>query len=67
MARTKKEEVLARVSDLVSDFCYYDRKEDEDLSPDDLKRMLDSGEITGDQIVARFAHDLFEWITRNLA
>ena len=44
--------ILETVSDLVADFVYYDRKEDEALSEDALDEAIESGEITVDEIVA---------------
>lgn len=49
-----KNKILGHVSDLVGDFVYYDRKECEDLSYDDLRKAIVSGEITVDEIVDKF-------------
>jgi len=53
-----KEQILGTVQDLVTDFVYYDRKEDEDLSADQLDKAVESGEITVDDMVAEFRKHL---------
>ncbi len=54
MAKTRREIILNTVDDLVSDFLFYDRKEDEELSADDLDDAIDQAEITVDEIVDLF-------------
>ena len=49
-----KQLILDKVSDLVSDFLYYDRKEDSVLSIDDLKNAIKTNVITIDKIVEEF-------------
>lgn len=49
-----KQEILDTISDLVKDFLYYDRKEDEDLSVEDLEKAFNEGEITTDECVEHF-------------
>ena len=56
--RTIKEEVIATIGDLCSDFLYYDRKEDEDLSMDKLNKAVADGEVTVDEMVAEFRKNL---------
>ncbi len=53
-----KEIILGRIEDLCSDFLYYDRKEDEDLSMQQLNDTVKSGEITIDEMVAEFRKHL---------
>lgn len=53
-----KEYILLSVSDLVTSFTYYDRKEDEDLSVDQLNNAVKSGEVTIDEIVEKFRDEL---------
>ena len=53
-----KEQILSAISDLVSDFAYYDRKEDEDLSAEQLEEAVRSGEITIDEMVSEFRKHL---------
>lgn len=53
-----RETILNTVNDLVSDFLYYDRKEDEDLPRDAIQDAIKAGEITEAEIVAAFADAL---------
>jgi hypothetical protein len=53
-----KQTILDTISDLCSDFLYYDRKEDEDLSMEQLNEAVKSGEITVDEMVAEFRKNL---------
>ena len=48
------------ISDLVSAFVYYDRKEDEELPRGEIERLLDEGVITAEWIVEKFAEKLRE-------
>lgn len=56
--KTRREIILDTVSDLVSNFVYYDRKEDEDLSITDLDEAIQLHEITIDEIVDKFKDTL---------
>ena len=58
-----KQEILDAISDLVSDFVYYDRKEDEDLPCDSIDLAVQSGQITIDEMVAQFRTSLTESLT----
>ena len=49
-----KEEILNTIDALCSDFLYYDRKEDEELSVEQLNEAVNSGEITIDEMVDKF-------------
>lgn len=49
-----KKIILATISDLCSNFLYYDRKEDEDLTMEQLNEAVNSGEITIDEMVDAF-------------
>lgn len=53
-----KQNILNTISDLCSDFLYYDRKEDESLSVDQLQESVESGIITIDEMVAEFRRHL---------
>lgn len=53
-----KEIILSTISDLCSDFLYYDRKEDEDLSIEKLNEAVGNGVITIDEMVAEFRKHL---------
>jgi len=49
-----KQQILNTISDLCSDFLYYDRKGDEELSVEQLNEAVESGKITIDEMVAEF-------------
>ena len=53
-----KQIILDTISDLATAFVYYDRKEDEDLSMDQLNYAVETGEITIDEMVAKFREEL---------
>lgn len=48
------------IADLVTDFLYYDRKEDEDLPLGSIEEMILSRETTIDEIVETFRADLID-------
>jgi hypothetical protein len=50
--------IRTKISDLISDFLYYDRKEDEILPVGEIERVIRAGEITVDDIIAEFAREL---------
>lgn len=49
-----KEQILNTIDDLCMNFFVYDRKNDEDLSFDDIQKAFDNKEITIDEMVERF-------------
>lgn len=53
-----KKKILDTISDLCSNFLYYDRKEDGDLSADQLKKAVKDGEVTVDEMVSEFRKHL---------
>lgn len=53
-----KQKILDTISDLCLDFLYYDRKEDEDLTEEQLHKAVKSNEITIDEMVAEFRKHL---------
>lgn len=53
-----KQIILFTIDDLVANFVYYDRKEDEDLTAQQLYEAFNLGEITIDQMVERFREGL---------
>lgn len=53
-----KQAIIDTISDLCSDFLYYDRKEDEDLSMEQLNKAVADGEITIEEMVAEFRKHL---------
>ena len=60
MSEGRRDLVLATAEDAAADFCYYDRKEDEDLPQEALKEAIDSGVVTIDEIVGAFRKVLVE-------
>jgi hypothetical protein len=53
-----KEIILSAITDLSSNFLYYDRKEDEDLSSEDIEDAVENGIITIDEMVEEFRRNL---------
>ena len=53
-----KQIILDTIQDLCSNFLYYDRKGDEELSAEQLNEAVMSGEITIDEIVSEFKKHL---------
>jgi len=51
---TSKQRLVNTIDDLVSDFLYYDRKEDEELGVGVIEKMIADKEVTVDEIVDRF-------------
>jgi hypothetical protein len=54
----KRQTILNTITDMCSDFLYYDRKEDEELSPEDIDDAIESGAITIEEIVQHFKSEL---------
>ena len=50
--------ILNTIDDLVSDFLYYNRKEDEELPTDSIHDAIENGEISIDEIVRVFEFHL---------
>ena len=55
-----RELILATVRNLVTDFLYYDRKEDEDLQIGDIDEAVRRGIITKEEIIGHFESKLTE-------
>ena len=53
-----KETIINTVKDLVGDFLYYGRKEDEDLGVGDVDNYIKAGGITIDEIIQCFSDEL---------
>lgn len=58
--QTKKEILFDTVEDLVVDFLYYDRKEDEELRIGDIDDMIHSGEVTMGEILEVFTETMYQ-------
>ena len=52
--KTRREHILASAEDLMSNFLYYDRKEDEDLPRGAIEEAIEVGEVTADELLAIF-------------
>lgn len=53
-----KKRILNTISDLVLNFTYYDRKEDEELTMEALAEAVEDGTITIEEMVATFEKEL---------
>jgi len=53
-----KQKILGLVEDLVSDFLYYDRKDDEYVKKGEIDKAIKAGEITIEEIVEQFSNKL---------
>jgi hypothetical protein len=58
-----RELILDTISDLVKDFIYYDRKEDEDLPVGSIEDVIRAGQITINEMVGQFRSVLIEELT----
>lgn len=52
------EKIEGLVSDLIADFLYYDRKDDDHFRPGDIDRIVKAGLISVDRIVEVFRSEL---------
>jgi len=55
---TSKEKLANTISDMVSNLLYYDRREDEDLTLDEMNNLINSHEVDVNWIVAQFEKEL---------
>ena len=55
-----KQKIINTIDDVVSDFLYYDRKEDEELPRGAIEKAIKSGDITYGEIVERFKEQLLK-------
>jgi len=62
MSEFNKESLFNIIDDLITNFLYYDRKEDESLPVGAIEQAIKKGKITADEIINRFK----EQLTRNL-
>lgn len=53
-----KKEIKATITDLVADFLYYDRKEDESLPLGRIELAIEQGQVTKEMLVGMFADEL---------
>ena len=61
---TRKQRILNTAEDFVSNFLYYDRKEDEDLPRGQIEEAIQSGEISVDEIIGHIRQKLVEGLDR---
>jgi hypothetical protein len=64
-AEEKKELFLAIIEDVISDYLYYDRKNDDDLSIGDVNGLIESGCVTIDDVIDKFTTYLKECLSNN--
>lgn len=62
--KTRADRIRGTVSDLVSDFLYYDRKEDEDLPRGAIQDAIAANELTADNLVGWFREELTKGLAR---
>jgi len=53
-----KETLQGTVCDMVIDLFYYDRKEDEELSREDIKELVEGGHVTYEEIAKWFLDEM---------
>ena len=63
MNKTRRELILLTAEDLMADFLYYERKEDEDLPRGAIEAAIEAGEITIAEIVQVFHNQLVDACT----
>ena len=54
----RRDVILTTIQDLVSNFLYYDRKEDDSLRVGEIEEAIQNGEITEAEIVQAFKDNL---------
>lgn len=59
---SRAERILGSIGDMVLDFLYYDRKEDETLPVGEIEAAVRCGEITVNEIIETFSAELRERI-----
>ena len=55
-----REDILMTLRDIVADFLYYDRKEDEELGINSIQTAIKDGIISEEEIIKEFAYSLKE-------
>lgn len=54
----RRDTVLLAIDDLVTSFTHYDRKDDEELPQGEIEAAVEAGEVTIEEMVAKFAKSL---------
>ena len=62
---SKKEFFLACFSDAVANACYYDRKECEQLSREDVDELIEEGHVTASEIFDHLRSELVRLVNEN--
>lgn len=57
---SRRDLILAEVSDLATTFVYYDRKGDEVLGLGEIQQAIAAGEVSVDEIVGEFRESLLK-------
>ncbi len=60
--KNRRQLILDCIHDLVIDFMFYDRKDDEELERGHIEEAVTAGEITADDIVAEFRTQLESYL-----
>jgi hypothetical protein len=55
-----KEIIFNTIDDLISDFIYYDRKEDDELPRGKIEETIKKGDVTKEEIINEFVRILNE-------
>lgn len=58
--KSRKELIQNTITDMISNFLFYDRKEDEYLPRGEIEDAIKNGEITVEEIVSQFENSLRE-------
>lgn len=56
--KTKRQKILDTASDLMADFLYYDRKEDDELPVGSIEEAIDGGVVTKEELLNVFSEVL---------
>jgi len=60
MTKTTRQLILDLISDLVADFLYYDRKEDDELGVGGIEAAVEAGDISVSEMAAAFKNELWQ-------
>ena len=61
MENKKKKIILDTSKDLVKNFLYYDRKDDEELKRGDIQKAVKEGVLSKGDIIGAFVDELESW------
>lgn len=63
MSKVRRQIIMDTLSDLVGQFLYYDRKEDDALPVGAIEEAIRAGELTCDDIVDKFREHLAKGVS----